>query len=138
MSNADPNALVVATSAAQAVERLGMPEARIVLAQAAAYVACAPKSNSAICAIDKAMELVQQRRTDPIPAYLQDAHYKSAHKLGHGLGYQYSHSYKNHYSGQPYLPEGLQGTTFYECSEQGYEAVQKAWLKKIKEENKEE
>ena len=137
VSNADPNALVVATSAAQAVERLGMPEARIVLAQAATYVACAPKSNSAICAIDKAMELVQQRRTDPIPPYLQDAHYKSAHKLGHGLGYQYSHSYKNHYSGQAYLPEALQGTTFYECSGQGYEAVQKAWLQKLKEELKE-
>ena len=135
VSNADPNALVVATSAAQAVERLGMPEARIVLAQAATYVACAPKSNSAICAIDKAMELVQQRRTDPIPPYLQDAHYKSAHKLGHGLGYQYSHSYKNHYSGQLYLPEALQGTVFYECSEQGYEAVQKEWLRKLKEEN---
>lgn len=135
VSNADPNALVVAASAAQAVERLGMPEARIVLAQAATYVACAPKSNSAICAIDKAMELVQQRRTDPIPAYLQDAHYKSAHKLGHGLGYQYSHSYKNHYSGQPYLPEALQGTTFYECSGQGYEAVQKQWLNKLREEN---
>ncbi len=135
VSNADPNALVVAVSAAQAVERLGMPEARIVLAQAAAYVACAPKSNSAICAIDKAMELVQSRRTDPIPPYLQDAHYKGAHKLGHGLGYQYSHSYKNHYSGQPYLPEALQGTTFYECSEQGYEAVQGQWLKKLREEN---
>ena len=108
------------------------------LAQAATYVACAPKSNSAICAIDRAMELVEQRRTDPIPPYLQDAHYKSAHKLGHGLGYQYSHSYKNHYSGQAYLPEALQGTTFYECSDQGYEAVQKAWLKKLKEENKEE
>ena len=134
VSNADPNALVVATSAAQAVERLGMPEARIVLAQAATYVACAPKSNSAICAIDKAMELVQQRRTDPIPPYLQDAHYKSAHKLGHGLGYQYSHSYKNHYSGQAYLPETLQGTVFYECSGQGYEAVQKAWLEKLKKE----
>jgi len=135
VSNADPNALVVATSAAQAVERLGMPEARIVLAQAATYVACAPKSNSAICAIDKAMELVQERRTDPIPSYLQDAHYKGAQKLGHGLGYQYSHSYKNHYSGQPYLPEALQGTVFYECSEQGYEAVQKKWLNKLREEN---
>ena len=134
VSNADPNALVVATSAAQAVERLGMPEARIVLAQAAAYVACAPKSNSAICAIDKAMELVQSRRTDPIPPYLQDAHYKSAHKLGHGLGYQYSHDFKNHYSGQPYLPEALQGTVFYQCSEQGYEAVQKQWIKKLREE----
>ena len=98
-------------------------------------MACAPKSNSAICAIDKAMELVQSRRTDPIPPYLQDAHYKNAGKLGHGIGYQYSHVFKNHYSGQPYLPEGLRGETFYECSEQGYEAVQKQWLKKLKEEN---
>lgn len=132
VSNADPNALVVAVSAAQAVERLGMPEARIVLAQAASYVACAPKSNSAICAIDRAMELVQTTRSEPIPPYLMDAHYKSADKLGHGIGYQYSHVFPNHYSGQPYLPEKLQGTIFYECSEQGYEAVQKQWLKKLK------
>ena len=134
VSNADPNAIVVAVSAAQAVERLGMPEARIVLAQAAAYVACAPKSNSAICAIDKAMKLVGATRTEPIPPYLQDAHYKAAGKLGHGIGYEYSHNFKNHYSGQPYLPEKLRGTVFYECSEQGYEKQQKEWLKKLKEE----
>lgn len=134
VSNADPNAIVVAASAAQAVERLGMPEARIVLAQAAAYVACAPKSNSAICAIDKAMELVGATRTEPIPPYLQDAHYKAAGKLGHGIGYEYSHNFKNHYSGQPYLPEKLRGIVFYECSEQGYEKQQKEWLKKLKEE----
>ncbi len=135
VSNADPNALVVATSAALAVERLGMPEARIVLAQAATYVACAPKSNSAICAIDSALETVRQRQTDAIPAYLQDAHYKGGQKLGRGIGYEYSHEFKNHYSGQPYLPKELQGTVFYECSEQGYEAVQKQWLRKLKEEN---
>ena len=134
VSNADPNAIVVAVSAAQAVERLGMPEARIVLAQAAAYVACAPKSNSAICAIDKAMKLVGATRTEPIPPYLQDAHYKAAGKLGHGIGYEYSHNFKNHYSGQPYLPEKLRGTVFYECSEQGYEKQQKEWLIKLKEE----
>ncbi|MGN0505318.1 MAG: replication-associated recombination protein A [Lachnospiraceae bacterium] len=134
VSNADPNALVMAVSAAQAVERLGMPEARIVLAQAATYVACAPKSNSSICAIDKALELVQTTRTEPIPPYLQDAHYKGAGKLGHGLGYEYSHSYKNHYSGQPYLPEKLRGEVFYECSEQGYEKQQKQWMAKLKEE----
>ena len=135
VSNADPNALVVATSAALAVERLGMPEARIVLAQAATYVACAPKSNSAICAIDEALEVVRERKTDAIPAYLQDAHYKGGQKLGRGIGYEYSHEFKNHYSGQPYLPEALQGTKFYCCSEQGYEAVQQQWLKKLKEEN---
>lgn len=137
VSNADPNALVVATGAALAVERLGMPEARIVLAQAAAYVACAPKSNSAICAIDKALELVRTTKTEPIPAYLQDAHYKGAAQLGHGLCYQYSHDYKNHYSGQPYLPEKLQGKRFYECSEQGYEKQQKEWLEHLKKECRE-
>lgn len=138
VSNADPNALVVATSAAQAAERLGMPEARIVLAQAAIYVACAPKSNSAYCAIDRATEVVKTRRTDQIPSYLKDAHYKNAGKLGHGIGYQYSHEFKNHYSGQEYLPETLRGTRFYECSEQGYEAVQKQWLKKLREEKENE
>lgn len=136
VSNADPNALVVATNAALAVERIGMPEARIILAQAATYVACAPKSNSSICAIDSALEVIRQRKTDTIPAYLQDAHYKGSQNLGRGIGYEYSHEFKNHYSGQPYLPEALQGTVFYHCSEQGYEAVQKQWLTKLKEENK--
>ena len=134
VSNADPNALVVATSAALAVERLGMPEARIVLAQAATYVACAPKSNSAICAIDEALEVIRQRKPDAIPAYLQDAHYKGAKNLGRGIGYQYSHEFKNHYSGQTYLPEALKEKKFYHCSEQGYEKVQKQWLKKLREE----
>ncbi|MCR5154711.1 MAG: replication-associated recombination protein A [Lachnospiraceae bacterium] len=138
VSNADPNALVVATSAALAVERLGMPEARIPLAQAAIYVACAPKSNSAICAIDSALENVKTTRTAPIPPYLQDAHYKQAYKLGHGVDYMYSHSYKNHYSGQEYLPEELRGTHFFEATEQGYEAVQKAWLEKLKKEYEED
>lgn len=125
VSNADPQALVVAVSAAQAAERLGMPEARIVLAQAAAYVACAPKSNSAICAIDKAIELVKKEPTQEIPAYLRDAHYGGAKKLGHGVGYQYSHDFLYHYSGQPYLPEKYQGKTFYELSDMGYEKKMK-------------
>ena len=130
VSNADPQALVVATSAAQAVERLGMPEARIVLAQAATYVACAPKSNSAIMAIDAAMDLVAHSKTCPIPAHLQDAHYKSAAKLGHGIGYLYSHDYPYHYVKQQYLPDELEGTTFFNLSDNGYE-------KKIKEHFKE-
>lgn len=130
VSNADPQALVVATSAAQAVERLGMPEARIVLAQAATYVACAPKSNSSIMAIDAAMDLVAHSKTCPIPAHLQDAHYKSAAKLGHGIGYLYSHDYPYHYVKQQYLPDELEGTTFFNLSDNGYE-------KKIKEHFKE-
>ena len=91
VGNADPYALVVATNAALAVERIGMPEARIILSQAALYVACAPKSNSCYMAVDKAMELVKTTKTAPVPAHLQDAHYKSASKLGHGIGYKYAH-----------------------------------------------
>jgi putative ATPase len=132
VSNADPNALVVATAAAQAVERLGMPEARIVLAQAATYVACAPKSNSAICAIDAATKVVEQQRTAPIPPYLQDAHYKGAAKLGHGIGYQYAHNFENHYVEQQYLPDDLIGTVFYEMGDLGYEKTMKEHLRKIK------
>ncbi len=132
VSNADPMALVLATSAAQAVERLGMPESRIILAQAAIYVACAPKSNSSICAVDDALQHVRTTKTEPIPAYLRDAHYKSAGKLGHGDGYLYSHNFPNHYSGQEYLPEELYGTKFVELSNQGREAELKKWLDKLK------
>ena len=133
IGNADPQALQVAVAAAQAVERLGMPEARIVLAQAVTYMASAPKSNSAINAIDKAMRVVQEPKTPPVPVHLQDAHYKSAGKLGHGKGYKYAHDYKNHYVKQQYLPDGLTGEVFYEPSENGYEQQIRAYYKKIKE-----
>lgn len=133
IGNADPQALQVAVAAAQAVERLGMPEARIVLAQAVTYMASAPKSNSAINAIDKAMRVVQETKTPPVPVHLQDAHYKSAGKLGHGKGYKYAHDYKNHYVKQQYLPDGLTGEFFYEPSENGYEQQIRAYYKKIKE-----
>ena len=124
--NADPNALVVAVSAAQAVERIGMPESQIILSQAASYVATAPKSNAAYMGIAKAMKTVADMRTMPVPAHLQDKHYKGAEKLGHGLGYKYAHDYPNHYVTQQYLPDGMEGMRFYEPSENGYE-------KKIKE-----
>ena len=133
IGNADPQALQVAVAAAQAVERLGLPEARIVLAQAVTYMASAPKSNSAINAIDKAMRVVQETKTPPVPVHLQDAHYKSAGKLGHGKGYKYAHDYKNHYVKQQYLPDGLTGEVFYEPSENGYEQQIRAYYKKIKE-----
>jgi putative ATPase len=132
VSNADPNALVVATNAALAVERLGMPEARIVLAQAAAYVACAPKSNSAICAIDEAMSVVENEKTATIPAYLMDAHYKGAAKLGHGLGYLYAHNFENHYVKQQYLPDEIKDRVFYVPSDNGYEKQIQEYFKKIK------
>lgn len=121
VGNADPRALEVAVSASLAVERLGMPEARIPLAQAAIYVACAPKSNSAICAIDEAMNLVRQKKTGAVPNHLRDAHYGGAAKLGHGKGYLYAHDYPNHYVKQQYLPDELKGTRFYQPSANGYE-----------------
>lgn len=121
VGNADPNALVVAVSAAQAVERIGMPESQIILSQAAAYVATAPKSNAAYMGIAKAMKTVADTRTMPVPSHLQDRHYKGAEKLGHGLGYKYAHDYPNHYVTQQYLPDGMEGMRFYEPSENGYE-----------------
>ena len=121
VGNADPNALVVAVSAAQAVERIGMPESQIILSQAAAYVATAPKSNAAYMGIAKAMKTVADTRTMPVPAHLQDRHCKGAEKLGHGLGYKYAHDYPNHYVTQQYLPDGMEGMRFYEPSENGYE-----------------
>lgn len=134
VSNADPNALVVATAAAQAVERLGMPEARIVLSQAATYVACAPKSNSAICAIDDAMAAVKAKQMATIPNHLRDAHYPGAGKLGHGDGYLYAHSFPNHYVKQQYLPDEFVGTTFYHMSDNGEEKTAKERLERIKRE----
>lgn len=132
VSNADPNALVVATNASLAVERIGMPEAQIILAQAAAYVACAPKSNSAVCAIGEAMKVVQNEKTATIPAYLMDAHYKGAVKLGHGIGYLYAHDFENHYVKQQYLPDELKDKVFYLPSDNGYEKQIKEYFKKIK------
>ncbi len=121
VGNADPQALTVAVSAAQAVERVGMPEAQIILAQAVTYVATAPKSNAAVCAIDDAMETVRTRQSSPVPPHLQDAHYKGSAQLGRGTGYKYAHDYPNHYVEQQYLPDDLLGTVFYRPGDQGYE-----------------
>ncbi len=137
VGNADPQALCVAAAAAAATERLGMPEARIVLAQAAAYVACAPKSNAACVGIDAAMEAVASTKTAPIPFYLQDAHYKGASKLGHGIGYKYAHDYKNHYVKQQYMPDAFKDSVFYRPGDLGYEAQMKAYLEKIRSEAEE-
>ena len=134
VGNADPNALVVAVSAAQAIERIGMPESQIILSQAAAYVATAPKSNAAYMGIAKAMKTVADTRTMPVPAHLQDRHYKGAEKLGHGLGYKYAHDYPNHYVTQQYLPDGMEGMRFYEPSENGYEKKIREHMEFIKRE----
>lgn len=134
VGNADPAAIQVAVSAALAVERLGMPEARIVLSQAAIYVACAPKSNSCIIAIDEAMQQVEQVKIATIPNHLRDAHYRGAAKLGHGQGYQYAHDYKNHYVKQQYLPDELVGSKFYRPGDNGYEEKIQKHLERLYEE----
>lgn len=121
VGNADPQALLVAVGAAQAIERVGMPEAQIILAQAVAYVATAPKSNSAVCAINEAMEAIRDQQAMPVPVHLQDSHYKGANALGKGIGYLYAHDYPNHYVKQQYLPDGMEGRVFYRPSEMGYE-----------------
>ena len=134
VGNADPQALQVAVAAAQAVERLGMPESQIILAEATNYVACAPKSNASYLSIDAAMHMVASGQTPPIPVHLQDSHYKSAGKLGHGIGYQYAHDFKNHYVAQQYLPDALAGTRFYEPTDMGYEKQIRDHLEKIRRE----
>ncbi len=134
IGNADPRALQVAVSAFDAVNMIGMPESRIILAQAAAYVASAPKSNSAILAIDKALKDVQNIQTSGVPNHLKDSHYKGAANLEHGIGYKYSHNYKNHYVKQQYLPDEVKNQKYYIPSENGYEKKIKQWLNFLKDE----
>lgn len=131
VGNADPMALTVAVSAAQAVERIGMPESQIILSQAVLYVASAPKSNSAVNAIMAANQCVREKKTT-VPAHLQDAHYKGAQKLGHGIGYRYAHDYPNHYADQQYLPDEIKDARFYEPGDLGYEKQMKEWLQEIR------
>ncbi|OUN00858.1 MAG: AAA family ATPase [Firmicutes bacterium ZCTH02-B6] len=129
VGNADPQALLVAVAAAQAVEHVGLPEGRIPLAQAAIYIATAPKSNSAYKAIGAALETVRTERWDPVPIHLRDASYPGAKRLGHGEGYRYPHDFPGHHVAQQYLPDNLVGRRFYEPSDQGYEAVLRERLK---------
>lgn len=129
---ADPNALNVAVSAANAVHQLGMPEARIILSEAAIYMATAPKSNSAIMAIDKALNIVKTTKTAPVPTHLMDSHYKGAGKLGHGVGYKYAHDYENHYVEQQYLPDNLVDEVFYEPGKLGHEIKVREHFDRIK------
>lgn len=131
VGNADPQAIQVAAACAQAVERVGMPEAQIILAHAAIYVACAPKSNSIVNAISDAMQTVKERQTGAVPVHLRDAHYGGARKLGH-TGYQYAHDFPNHYVEQQYLPDDLTGTRFYIPGELGYEQQIQEYFQRIK------
>ena len=133
VGNADPQAIQVAAACAQAVERVGMPEAQIILAHAAIYVACAPKSNAIVNAIFSAKNVVEHEQTGQVPVYLRDAHYGGAKKLGH-TGYKYAHDYPNHYVKQQYLPDEIADRQFYEPTDNGYEQNIKQYFKKIKEE----
>ncbi|MDD6434990.1 MAG: replication-associated recombination protein A [Clostridiales bacterium] len=132
VGNADPMALSVAVSAAMAVERIGLPESRIILSQAAIYVACAPKSNASYLAVDSALSAVRHNRTT-VPPHLCDAHYGGAKEFGHGVGYMYAHDYPHHYAKQQYLPEEIKEMRFYEPGELGYEKKIKDWLSYLRE-----
>jgi len=132
VGNADPMALVVAMSAAQAVQFVGMPEAQIPLAQAAIYLACAPKSNSAYMAINRANKDVAERKGPPVPAHLRDSGYPGAKRLGHGEGYLYPHDFPGHYVDQEYLPNGAASGPYYEPTEHGHEAKFKMRLQRLR------
>ncbi|MCR4922852.1 MAG: replication-associated recombination protein A [Lachnospiraceae bacterium] len=136
VGNADPNALSVAVSASLAVERVGMPEAMIILSQAAIYIATAPKSNACMSAIAEAMEAVKEGKDISVPGHLRDAHYKGAAKLGHGKGYKYAHDYPNNYVNQQYLPYELTGREFYKPSGNGFEKKIHEHMVRIKKEAK--
>ena len=131
VGNADPMALTVAVSASQAIERIGMPEAQIILSQAATYVATALKSNSAVNAIFEAMDNVKKMKTT-VPSYLQDAHYGGAANMGRGIGYKYAHDYPNHYVEQQYLPDEIKDERFYHPSDNGHEKDIKEWMNFLK------
>ncbi len=136
VGNADPQALVAAVSAAEAAERLGWPEARIPLAQATLYVACAPKSNSAVIAVDSALSDIQQGKSYTVPAHLKSAQYREAKRYGHGVGYQYPHNFPGHYVAQDYLPKELLETVYYEPTEQGMEKIIRQRLELLRQKRK--
>lgn len=128
IGNGDPLALLVAEAAFRAVEVLGMPEARIVLAQAVTHLACAPKSNAAFIALERAAEDARKTGDTGVPNHLRDSHYPGAQKLGHGDGYLYPHSYPGNYVPQQYLPESLAAKRYYRPGENGYEKRLRQWL----------
>ncbi len=132
VGNADPHALQVAVAAAEAVNMIGMPEGRIILAQAVTYIACAPKSNASYVAIKKAMSDVKNISVSGVPAHLRDSHYSGAAELEHGVGYKYAHSYPGHYVKQQYLPDELVGNIYYEPTENGIEKKISESLKRLR------
>jgi putative ATPase len=135
VGNADPQALVVAAAALQASEFVGLPECRIPLAQAAVYIACAPKSNAAYLGLEKATADVREGRTLEVPSHLKDASYRSAKRLGRGVGYKYAHSFPGHHVDQEYVPTS---TVYYEPTDLGFEKTIGAWLAHLKRGRREE
>ena len=132
VGNADPNALILANSAAQAIQIVGLPEARIILAQAVIYISCAPKSNAAYLAIDSALNDVQNKKNSAeVPIHLRDANYKGAKFFNHGKNYKYPHNFENHFVKQDYLPKDFLGKKYYQPTDQGYEKKIKNYLEKI-------
>lgn len=121
VGNADPQALILAMATVEAVQFLGMPEARIPLAQAVTYIACAPKSNASYLAIDKAIQQVKNQDCGQVPIHLRDCHYKDAKKLGHGVNYKYAHDYPYHIVKQQYLPDKIKKSKYYIPTQNGYE-----------------
>ena len=132
VGNADPHALQVAVSAAEAVNFIGMPESRIILAQAVTYISCAPKSNASYMGIDMALSDVRNIKIKSVPNHLKDAHYSGAKELNHGVGYKYAHDYEGHYVKQQYLPDELAGRRYYEPSDNGVEKKIKESLKRLR------
>jgi putative ATPase len=130
VGNADPLALVLANAALQISEFVGMPEARIALAQAAVYVSCAPKSNAAYLAIEKAYSDIEEQRVQEVPDHLKDASYPGAEVLGHGKGYKYAHDYEGHFVKQKYTRKKVR---YYEPTEIGYEAKIRQRLEKLRQ-----
>ncbi|MDO5703250.1 MAG: replication-associated recombination protein A [Lachnospiraceae bacterium] len=132
VGNADPQALTVAVSAAQAVERVGMPESSLILSHAAIYIACAPKSNAVTLAIQAATDSVRKKKTT-VPVHLQDAHYGGHDALGHGIGYKYAHDYPGNYVKQQYLPDEIASERFYEPTSNGFEDQIRERLESLRE-----
>ncbi|WP_425061189.1 Replication-associated recombination protein A [Sporomusa carbonis] len=132
IGNADPQALMIAMAAAEAVQFIGMPEGRIPLAQAVTYLACAPKSNAAYVGIDQALADVRHRDYGQVPPHLRDSHYRGAKQLGHGQGYLYPHDFDEGYVNQQYLPDKLAGRTYYRPTRNGFEVRFADYLQYIK------
>jgi putative ATPase len=132
VGNTDPQALVVANAAAEAVDRVGLPECRLNLAQAAVYLAMAPKSNASYRGIQRATANVREHGAMAPPSYLQDAHYPGARRLGRGIGYVYPHDEPGGVADQPVLPEGLEGERFYEPTERGFEVELRRRLEELR------